>query len=309
MSEQRTLQYDDDVSCRLDLFLAGELEMPRSRVAKLLDAGAVIASRGKVKASRSCQKGDSFVVTLPEPEKTTIEPEQVSFDVVYEDESCAVVLKPAGIAVHPGAGRVSGTLVNGMMARWPQLEAFGNTLRPGIVHRLDLGTSGLLVVALTPEAALDLSEQFAHRETEKRYLALVHGRLQVPEGTVDAPIGRDRYNPLKRSAREDGKPALTHYRALWQRQGAALLELDIYTGRTHQIRVHCAAMGLYLDGDTLYGPKDLAGHWLQDRLFLHAAHLGFYHPSSGEAMSFDAALPPDLELLAQEKQKTLPLLD
>lgn len=309
MTQTEVLVYQEAEPCRLDLFLAGELELPRSKVAKLIDGGAVKAYRGKIKAARLCRAGDRFEVCLPEPEPSRITPQPMDIAVYYADAHCAVVEKPAGLAVHPGAGRPDGTLINGLMDCFPQLEVFGETLRPGIVHRLDLGTSGLLVVALTPEAALELAAQFANRETEKHYLALVHGRMQQTPFEVNAPIGRDRYNPLKRSARDDGKPAQSVFTPIWRRHGACLTQVQIFTGRTHQIRVHTAAMGLYLDGDMLYGPKVPEAHWVQNRLFLHAAHLAFYHPFTGEPLAFDSPLPEELELLAHRLQDELPKIE
>lgn len=303
-TERQELIYPEEAESRLDVFLACELDLSRSQAARLIDEGAVTADKGKVKASRVCRPGDRFCVQVPLLGPERLIPQDVPFEVLYEDQDCAVIEKPAGLTVHPGAGQRDGTLANGLLARFPSLAAFGDTLRPGIVHRLDKGTSGLMVVALTPKAALALAKQFSNRQTEKEYLALAHGTLASDGGAVDLPIARSRTSRVKMAARLDGREARTEYEVLWRRPGWVMVSCHIATGRTHQIRVHLSALGLYLDGDRLYGPADDRAHRLRDRVFLHAHRLGFFHPRGGQWMRFESPLPPELRELAQKIQET-----
>ena len=286
---------EEDSGARLDLFLAGELSLSRSRARSLIDGGAV--SSGQVKKIRPAfkiQPGQIYRVEIPEAAPAEIAAQDMPFDVVYEDDDVIVVNKPAGVVVHPGAGRPDGTLVNGLMFRYPEIGRIGDSVRPGIVHRLDVGTSGLMVVARSDAAFRGLTEAFQAHEVLKEYLGLGVGALKAPEGTVDAPIGRDPRNRLKMCVSWDGRDAVTDYKVLWTRARCNLIRVRLHTGRTHQIRVHMRALGCSLDGDTLYGPKDPAQHILKDRVFLHSWLLGFRHPVSGERLEFRAPLPPEL---------------
>ena len=301
MSENETLErYElivpkDEDGTRLDLFIAGELSVSRSRVQKLIEGGAVVSPGvKKIRAALRVQDGQTFVVTLPQARPSRIEPQRVPFDVVYEDAHVIVVNKPAGVVVHPGAGRPDNTLVNGLMERFPEIGKIGDAIRPGIVHRLDVGTSGLMVVARSDEAFAGLTKAFAEHEVLKEYLGLGVGALRAKEGTIDAPIGRDPHNRLKMCVTWDGREAVTDYTVLWTRARYNLIKVRLHTGRTHQIRVHMRALGCSLDGDTLYGPKDPAQHILKDRVFLHSWHLGFAHPVTGEWLEFRAPLPQEL---------------
>ncbi len=289
-----TVARDED-GARLDLFLAGELSATRARAQKLIERGDV-SSPGvkKIRAALRVRAGQVFSVTLPAARSSRILPQKVPFGVVYADAHVIVVNKPAGVVVHPGAGRPDGTLVNGLMERFPEIGTIGDTVRPGIVHRLDRGTSGLMVVARSDAAFAGLREAFGNREVLKEYLGLGAGALRSREGTVDAPIGRDPRNRLKMCVSWDGREAVTDYRVLWSRARRCLLLFRLRTGRTHQIRVHMRALGCALDGDTLYGPKDPARHILKDRVFLHSWRLGFTHPVTRERMIFRAPLPPEL---------------
>ncbi len=286
---------EEDDGTRLDLFLAGELSVSRSRARKLIDGGAV-ASPGerKWRAAARVRAGRVYAVTLPRARPSRIVPQKVPFEVVYSDEHLIVVNKPAGVVVHPGAGRPDGTLVNGLMERFPEIGSIGDAVRPGIVHRLDAGTSGLMVVARSDAAFAGLRGAFQAREVRKEYIGLGVGALPAREGTIDAPIGRDPRNRLKMCVTWDGRDAVTDYRVLWSRARYCLLLLRLHTGRTHQIRVHMRALGCSLDGDTLYGPKDPAQHILKDRVFLHSWRLGFFHPVTRRRMEFRAPLPPEL---------------
>ena len=284
-----------DDGTRLDLFLAGELSVSRSRAQRLIDGGSVASPDAKkIRASLKVRAGQAFSVGIPIAAPSEIVPQDVDFGVVYADDDVIVVDKPAGLVVHPGAGRPDGTLVNGLMFRFPEIGRIGDSVRPGIVHRLDIGTSGLMVVARSDEAFASLTEQFQEHSVLKEYIGLGVGALNPPEGTVDAPIGRDPHNRLKMCVAYDGREAVTDYKVLWTHARYNLIRVRLHTGRTHQIRVHMRALGCSLDGDTLYGPKDPAQHILKDRVFLHSWHLGFSHPRSGERLEFRAPLPQEL---------------
>lgn len=286
---------DGEAGTRLDLYLAGELSVSRSRAHQLLEKGAVVSPDvKKIRPALKIQAGQRFTVTIPEIETSAIKPQDVPFDVVYEDSDLIVVNKPAGVVVHPGAGRPDGTLVNGLMYRYPEIGRIGDAVRPGIVHRLDVGTSGLMVVARSDEAFQALTKAFQEHSVLKEYLGLGVGALKARQGTINAPIGRDPYNRLKMCVSWDGREAVTDYKVLWTRARYNLIEVRLHTGRTHQIRVHMRAVGCSLDGDTLYGPKDPAQHILKDRVFLHSWRLGFKHPRSGQWMQFCVPLPKEL---------------
>lgn len=285
----------EEEGVRLDLFLAGELSLSRSRVQKLIEQKTVASPDvSKIRAAVRVQDGQRFVVTMPKPRPVSIAPQHVPFAVVYEDAYVIVIDKPAGVAVHPGAGRPDGTLVNGLMERWPDIGTVGDAARPGIVHRLDVGTSGLMVVARSDAAFAALGKAFHDHTVVKEYLALGVGALRAREGTIDAPIGRDPHNRLKMCVAWDGRPSVTDYKVLWTRARFNLLKVRLHTGRTHQIRVHMRALGCPLDGDMLYGPKDPAQHILKNRVFLHSWRLGFRHPATGTWMEFCVPLPREL---------------
>ena len=286
---------EEDSGTRLDLFLTGELSLSRSRVRALLDGGAVTSEQvKKIRPAFKIRAGQSYRVEIPAAAPAEIAAQDVPFDVVYEDGDVLVVDKPAGVVVHPGAGRPDGTLVNGLIFRYPEIGRIGDSVRPGIVHRLDVGTSGLMVVARSDAAFRGLTEAFQAHEVLKEYLGLGVGALKSSEGTIDAPIGRDPHNRLKMCVSWDGREAVTDYKVLWTRARYTLIRVRLHTGRTHQIRVHMRALGCALDGDTLYGPKDPAQHILKDRVFLQSWRLGFRHPGGGERLEFRAPLPPEL---------------
>ena len=230
-------------------------------------------------------------------------PEAIPLRVLYEDDDLVVVDKPAGMTVHPGAGARSGTLVNALLHRYGRLSSLGGPLRPGIVHRLDKPTSGVLLVAKNDEAHARLAEQFRRRQLEKRYLALVHGRLPRAHDTIRLPVARDLVRRTRMTTRRrQGRAALTEYRVLGSAGGFTLAEALLHTGRTHQIRVHFAALGHPVVGDTLYGaPREL--RWgnvtrpTLNRIFLHAARLRFQHPRTGKVVEVRAELPAELEEL------------
>lgn len=277
---------------RLDLFLAAKgLSPSRSLIQRLIRGGGVTVNGRPAEPSMTLRAGDLVRVEAPEPEQSELQPEAISLFVVYEDQDVAVIDKPAGLVVHPGAGCSSGTLVNALLARWPSLASTGSVLRPGIVHRLDKDTSGLMVIAKNEAAYLDLSRQIKAREIHKEYLALANGALRPAKGRIEAPIGRDPRNRKRMAVVERGHAATTEYHVLEYLSGYSLLKVITITGRTHQIRVHLAAVGHPLLGDTLYGGKSP----LLDRQFLHACLLGFRLPQTGDYREFQSPLPPDLE--------------
>jgi 23S rRNA pseudouridine1911/1915/1917 synthase len=290
---------------RLDRWLAARLpDQSRARLKALIDSGQALLDGKAVKASHRLRPGERIALAIPEPAPALPQPEDIPLRVVYEDAQLVVVDKPAGLVVHPGAGRASGTLVNALLHRVRGLSGVGGVLRPGIVHRLDRGTSGLMVVAKDDETHRALARQFARREVEKEYLALVLGVPAPRQGELTAPIGRDPLHRKRMSVRAPrGRPARTGYRVVETFDGAALLRVRLHTGRTHQIRVHLASLGHPVAGDAVYGagrrpsPRRAASREALgslERPALHAARLGFEHPARRERLAFESPLPEDL---------------
>jgi 23S rRNA pseudouridine1911/1915/1917 synthase len=281
---------------RLDRVVAMIADVSRSVAADLVESGAVrvdghetLVGRGRVAQGATITIDMSRVVApvAPQPDPS------VEFAVVHEDEDLIIVDKPAGLVVHPGAGTPDGTLVNGLLARYPELQGVGEAERPGIVHRLDAGSSGLLAVARSPDALVALMSQFADHSAQRRYRALVWGHPEAVHGLIDAPIGRNRRDPLKMAVTVDGRPSRTGYRVIAtfsEPDRTALLQCHLETGRTHQIRVHLSSIGHPLVGDRVYGERASP----LDRPFLHAAELELRHPRTGEVMLFRSDLPGDL---------------
>lgn len=284
---------------RLDHFLQGKLpEFSRSRLQEWVKAGRVRVDGGAAKASLVLKGGERIGVEPMERPPLRAEAEELPLAVLYEDEDVVVVNKAAGVVVHAGAGQHSGTLVNALLYHFGQLSTAGGDERPGIVHRLDKETSGVLVVARTDAAHRALSEQFASREVEKIYLAVVQGLPAAGSGRVEKPITRDPVHRTKMTCRlETGRHALTDWKVLERFRRHALLEVKIGTGRTHQIRVHLSSLGHPILGDRLYGAR--ATELLPERFFLHAARLGFQRPSTGERVTVEAPLPPELEAIIE----------
>jgi 23S rRNA pseudouridine1911/1915/1917 synthase len=289
---------------RLDRFLASQLsDLSRTRIQALLDEGRILVDDIARKASHRVEAGELVSIDLPEPRPSTVEPEPIPLDVLYEDESLAVVNKPAGMTVHPGAGAESGTLVAALLHRFGPhgLSTVGGPLRPGIVHRLDKGTSGAIVIARTDAAHHRLVEEFRDREIQKTYIALLHGALKGQSGSIELPVARDLRRRSRMTARRrEGRAAKTDWRVLHRFPGAfTLIEADLHTGRTHQIRVHFSALGAPVVGDTLYGaPRqervDKIALPPLGRNFLHAARLQFEHPVSKARIEVHAPLPAEL---------------
>jgi 23S rRNA pseudouridine1911/1915/1917 synthase len=309
----------EDAGRRLDTYLVALLpELSRTRIQELIRDGLVrisppggtaAAPRRAVRSSYRVEPGEEIELEVVPRPPLEAAPEEIPLDLIHEDAALVVVNKPAGMVVHAGAGHARGTLVNALLHRLGSLSSMGGPLRPGIVHRLDRGTSGVLVVARTDAAHRSLAEQFRSRTVKKVYLALVHGKLARESGTIDLPISRDPHRRVRMTARPAarGRSARTDWRVLTRLPGFTLVEVELHTGRTHQIRAHFAALGHPLVGDTLYGAparpaatKASRGRAKElclppfGRPFLHAARLGFAHPSSGRWSEFRAPLPSDL---------------
>ena len=295
----------DKTGLRLDHFLAGQpTGLTRSQLQRLIGDGLALLNGSDSKASSKVRRGDRITLTVLPPKPTEVVPQWMPLPVVYQDEHIAVIDKPAGLAVHPGPGHSDHTLVNALLAICPDIKGVGGEIRPGIVHRLDKDTSGLMVVAKTHQAHQDISEQIKVRQVDKGYLALAVGRVEPEVGVIDEPIGRDPHNRKRMAVVADGKEARTRYRVLeyvipsgevrmpsaGARSGYSLVEVVLETGRTHQIRVHLSHIGHPLVGDGVYGRSSP----LLDRQFLHANRLGFRHPVTGEPVEFRSELPQEL---------------
>ena len=290
MSRTLTLT-SDDTGKRLDRFIADRCpELSRSRVQRMIVQGHVTVDEAPAKPSLKLQAGQVIGVTVPDPAPSRLVPQQIDLQVVYQDSDILVVDKPAGLVVHPGPGHPDQTLANAVLALCPGMEGTGGIMRPGIAHRLDKDTSGLIVVAKNEASHDYLAAQFKDRRVTKAYLAVVHGRLDPPEAIIEAPIGRDPRNRKRMAVVASGREASTRYRAESYLDGFTAVEIFPSTGRTHQIRVHMASMGHPLVGDSTYGK----GHPLLGRHFLHASLLGFRLPETGEYREFTSDLPQEL---------------
>ena len=277
---------------RLDKFLDERCsDLSRSRLQRLISEGMVTLEGQPTKAGVRLRKGQSIEVTVPEPVESRLEPQDIPLQVIYQDKDLAVVDKPAGLTVHPAPGHPDRTLVNALLALFPDLQGIGGTVRPGIVHRLDKDTSGLIVVAKNERAHKDLSAQVKARKFKKLYTALVCGHLASKKATIEADIGRDPGNRKRMAVVDSGKAATTHYEVIRYYDAHTLVEVRLETGRTHQIRVHFTAIGHPVAGDETYGGK---AEGLQ-RQFLHASTLGFQLPSDDSWVEFESGLPEDLD--------------
>jgi 23S rRNA pseudouridine1911/1915/1917 synthase len=300
----------DAAGVRLDRFLALRLpDLSRARLQALIEEEAVQVDGGLAKASLRLRAGATIEVTVPEPTPAVPLPEDLPLALVHDDARLLVIDKPAGLVVHPGAGASSGTLVNALLFHVRDLSGVGGVLRPGIVHRLDKGTSGLIVIAKDDAAHRALSAQFAAREVRKEYVAVVHGVPAPAAGTIDRPIGRD---PVHRRRMAVDAPraraARSTYAVRERLDGASLVDVRIHTGRTHQIRVHLHSLGHPIAGDELYGgrrtpssvrPEARAALAAFPRPALHAARLSFRHPATGDALAFESPLPADIRALVE----------
>jgi 23S rRNA pseudouridine1911/1915/1917 synthase len=282
------------VKTRIDKYLTDRMtDVSRSQIQLWIGDGRVLVNGTAVKANYKLLENDRIELSIPEPESAEIVPEDIPLDVVYEDSDVIVVNKPRGLVVHPAPGHASGTLVNALMYHCRDLSGINGELRPGIVHRIDKDTSGLLMAAKNDKAHASLASQLKEHSVTRRYIALVHGNLSHDQGTVDAPIGRDPGDRKMFTVTDrNSKHAVTHFLVLERFGDYTLLELKLETGRTHQIRVHMKFIGHPLVGDPMYGrSKGIR----MDGQALHAAILGFVHPTSDEYFEFSAPLPQDME--------------
>lgn len=286
---------DADAGQRLDRYLTEAVgdKFSRSFIKKLIDQDCVLLNGKAVKSHYKIKPNDEIDITIPEPVETNITPENIPLDIVYEDKELLIIDKPAGMVVHPGAGNFSGTLVNALLYHCKDLSGIGGVLRPGIVHRIDKDTSGLLVAAKTDHTHRELARQFKNHSIKRKYIAFVNGNVQLDQGTIDAPVGRHPRQRQKMAVRfSRSRKAITHYRVLKRFKDYTMLELVLGTGRTHQIRIHMSYLGHSLVGDATYGRK----HGFS-RQALHAALLGFSHPTLKKYVEFKSDLPPDMKEL------------
>lgn len=279
---------------RLDAYLAAqdELGLSRSRIKALIDDGHVTVNGAKPKASQSVAPGDEIVVQIPDSKPVELKAEEIPLDVVYEDDDVIVINKQRGLVVHPAAGHWQGTLVNALLDHVDDLEGIGGELRPGIVHRLDKDTTGLLVAAKNDAAHQSLADQIREHTARRIYWALVHGNTMPETGRIEAPIGRHPGDRKRMAVTKTGKDATTHFRVLERYKGYALVECRLETGRTHQIRVHMAFIGHPVVADPVYGTRK--AHLEMAPQALHARQLGFHHPRTGEWMEFTTEPPADM---------------
>lgn len=296
-----------DKDQRVDVYLTKKLaSLSRSQINRLIREGRVKVNGKTAKASHKIDLHDSISIEIPPPRPLGIQPEKVPFTVLYEDEDILVLSKPPGIVVHPAAGHNSGTLVHGLLNHCSDLSGIGGVLRPGIVHRLDKDTSGLMVVAKNDRAHQELARQFKAGEVYKKYVALVYGDFREKSGIIQAPIGRHPTQRKKMSVRSaSGREAITIWQVIQSFNGLTFLELTLKTGRTHQIRVHLSSMQHPVVGDPVYGGKqkraDICNINVRNiiksvsRQLLHARELGFVHPRTGRFMKFHSPMPPDMQ--------------
>jgi 23S rRNA pseudouridine1911/1915/1917 synthase len=295
----RTITVGDLDGIRIDRYLTDRNEdLSRSYLQKILKDGGVLINGKAVKSNYKVAAGDVIELTVPEAVELEVEAEEMDLDILYEDEDILIVNKPKGMVVHPAAGHTSGTLVNGLMAHCKDsLSGINGVMRPGIVHRIDMDTTGVLIVCKNDFAHNSIAEQLKVHSITRKYYAIVHGGIREEEGTINAPIGRHPVDRKKMSINEkNGKHAVTHYRVLKRFQKYTYVECQLETGRTHQIRVHMASIGHPLLGDTVYGPAKCPISGLQGQT-LHAGVLGIIHPRTGEYMEFSAPLPEYFESL------------
>lgn len=301
MTDELKLTIDSAMTGRIDKELAHHLaDISRSQLQKWIEDGNVTVNGEKVKPKYKLAVGDRVVVQPEKPQKIDLEPENIPLDIVYEDDDVIVVNKPQGMVVHPAPGHPNHTLVNALLYHSP-LSTINGEFRPGIVHRIDKDTSGLLMIAKNDLAHRSLAAQLKAKTNEREYVALVHGVIKEERGTIDAPLGRSKKDRKKQAVVEDGRHAVTHFKVLERFQHYTLVSCRLETGRTHQIRAHMKYIGHPLAGDPLYGPrKTLPGNGQ----YLHARLLGFKHPRTGKQMTFTSPLPEYFQKMIDHLEKT-----
>ena len=284
---------DEETGERIDSFLSGKTEFTRTRIQQLIKDKNITVNGKVTKSSYKIEENDEIVIEVPEAETTEIKPENIKIDIVYEDSDIAVINKQAGLVVHPAHGHYSGTLVNAILYHIKDLSGINGEIRPGIVHRLDKDTSGLIVIAKNDKVHTALTEMFQEKKIKKTYLAILKGKLNKTEGKVVTQIGRDKNDRKKMTVIDDitkGKNAITNYKVVSQNNLFTLVKVNIETGRTHQIRVHMRHLGYPILGDSVYGRKDN-----EKRQMLHAYKLEFLHPVTGHQMEFTGEIPEDFQ--------------
>ena len=300
---EKTLIVDTDKEIRIDQYLSSieELELTRAKIQKMISSGFILVNDKKIKNSYKVSNNDKVLIKEYH-EDTSIKKEKMPLDIVYEDDDVIVVNKKSGVVVHPSIGNTSGTLVNGLMYYGKNLSKVNGEFRPGIVHRIDKDTSGLLLVAKNDRAHAVLAEQLKNKTVNRKYVALVSGVINHDTGTIDAPIGRDKNDRKKMAVTsENSKDAVTHFRVLERYKNATLIECKLETGRTHQIRVHMKYIGHPVINDPVYGHKININNFGQ---LLQAKTIGFIHPTTGEYMEFDSDLPDEfIDILNKYKEK------
>lgn len=301
MNEERQIEIDADLTGRIDKVLGHFLsDVSRSQLQKWIEDGHVTVNGQVVKTKYKLKAGDVVKIIPEAPQTIDLEPEDIPLDIVYEDDDVIVVNKPAGMVVHPAPGHPGHTLVNALLYHSP-LSTINGEFRPGIVHRIDKDTSGLLMVAKNDLAHRSLAAQLKAKTNQREYVALVHGVIKEDQGTIDAPLGRSKKDRKKQAVVMDGRHAVTHFEVVKRYRHYTLVKCRLETGRTHQIRVHMAYIGHPLAGDPLYGPrKTLAG----PGQYLHAGLLGFKHPRTGQEMTFTAPLPDYFTKMLEHLDKT-----
>lgn len=282
------LTAENGISDRIDKYISENTELSRSYAAKLASDGLISVNGVSADKKYKLKGGERIVIEVPEPESLEAVPQNIPLDIVYEDDYIIVVNKPQGMVVHPAPGNPDGTLVNGLLYHC-SLSGINGVIRPGIVHRIDKDTSGLLVVAKTNAAHESLAEQLKERKALRRYYCIVNGNIREDEGVIDKPIGRHPIDRKRMAVVAGGREAVTHYKVLERFKGYSLVECRLETGRTHQIRVHMAYIGHSIVGDPVYGIKK--ERFKTDGQLLHAKTIGFVHPVTGELMEFDSELP------------------
>lgn len=284
---------DEETGERIDSFLSGKTEFTRTRIQQLIKDKNITVNGKATKSSYKIEENDEIAIEVPEAETTEIKPENIKIDIVYEDSDIAVINKQAGLVVHPAHGHYSGTLVNAILYHIKDLSGINGEIRPGIVHRLDKDTSGLIVIAKNDKVHTALTEMFQEKKIRKTYLAILKGKLNKSEGKIVTQIGRDKNDRKKMTVIDDaakGKNAITNYRVISQNNLFTLVKVNIETGRTHQIRVHMRYLGYPILGDSVYGRKDN-----EKRQMLHAYKLEFLHPVTGRQMEFTGEIPEDFQ--------------
>lgn len=287
--EIKTVVYNKNESIRLDKFLISELsDISRTNIQNLINEGYILVNDNNIKSNYKLKFNDNITIKFKEAEELNVEKENISINIIYEDNDLLIVNKEKGMVVHPSVGHKNGTLVNALMYHVGNLSSINGIIRPGIVHRIDKDTSGLLVIAKNDKTHIKLSEMIANKEIKRKYYALVHGNINHDYGTIDAPIARNPRERKEMAVIDEGKKAITHFRVVDRFEKFTLVECELETGRTHQIRVHMKYIGYPLAGDLVYGPRktlDTNGQ------MLHSKSLEFIHPTTNKLISIDTELP------------------